>query len=54
MTPSSSQRIGLVTSCAAKLADYFPTTAEPGFVPTEPPFTSDDQLLVTELRRRGH
>ena len=54
MTPSSSLRIGLVTSCAEKLADYFPTAAEPGFVPTEPPFTPDDQLLVDELRCRGH
>ena len=54
MTPSSSLRIGLVTSCVEKLADYFPTAAEPGFVPTEPPFTPDDQLLVYELRCRGH
>lgn len=49
-----SQRIGIVTSGAEKLADYFPTAAEPAFVPTEPPFTPDDQLLVDELRRRGH
>lgn len=54
MTPSFSQRIGIVTSGAEKLADYFPTAAEPEFVPTEPPFTPDDQLLVNELRRRGH
>jgi glutathione synthase/RimK-type ligase-like ATP-grasp enzyme len=54
MTPSRSQRIGIVTSCVEKLADYFPTAAEPGFLPTEPPFTPDDQLLVDELRRRGH
>lgn len=53
ITPQS-QSIGLVTSGAEKLADYFPTTAEPDFVPTEPPFTPDDQLLVDELRRRGH
>ena len=53
MTTPFSQRIGVVTSCAEKLADYFPTTAEPGFVPTEPPFTPDDQLLVDELRCRG-
>jgi glutathione synthase/RimK-type ligase-like ATP-grasp enzyme len=54
MTSSPSQRVGVVTSGAEKLADYFPTAAEPGFVPTEPPFTPDDQLLVDELRRRGH
>lgn len=48
------QRIGIVTCGAEKLADYFPTVAEPNFVPTEPPFTPDDQLLVDELRRRGH
>jgi glutathione synthase/RimK-type ligase-like ATP-grasp enzyme len=54
MTPSPSQRIGIVTSGAEKLADYFPTAAEPGFLPTELPFTPDDQLLVHELRRRGH
>lgn len=46
MTTSPSQRIGLVTCGAEKLADYFPTAAEPDFVPTEPPFTPDDQLLV--------
>ncbi len=49
-----SQRIGIITSSAEKLADYFPTAAEPDFVPTEPPFCPDDQLLVEELRRRGH
>lgn len=53
-SPPSPQRIGIVTCGAEKLADYFPTTAEPDFVPTEPPFTPDDQLLVDELRRRGH
>ena len=53
ITPPS-QRIGIVTCGADKLADYFPTAAEPEFVPTEPPFTPDDQLLVDELRRRGH
>lgn len=50
----SSQRIGIVTCGAEKLADYFPTAAEPDFIPTEPPLTPDDQLLVNELRRRGH
>jgi glutathione synthase/RimK-type ligase-like ATP-grasp enzyme len=43
-----------VTSAAEKLRDYFPTAAEPDFVPTEPPFVPDDQLLVEELRRHGH
>lgn len=54
MSTPLSQRIGIVTCGADKLADYFPTAAEPEFVPTEPPFTPDDQLLVDELRRRGH
>jgi hypothetical protein len=45
-----SQRIGIVTSGAEKRVEYLPTAAEPGFVPTEPPFTPDDQLLVDELR----
>lgn len=53
ITPPS-QCIGIATSGAEKLADYFPTAAEPDFLPTEPPFTPDDQLLVDELRRRGH
>ena len=53
-TISPFQRIGIVTSCPEKLVDYFPTTAEPNFIPTEVPFTPDDQLLVDELRRRGH
>ena len=47
-------RIGLVTCVPEKLRDYFPTVAEPDLVPTEPPFTPDDQLLVDELRRHGH
>lgn len=54
MITSPSQHIGIVTCGAEKLADYFPAAAEPDFVPTEPPFTPDDQLLVDELRRRGH
>ncbi len=54
MSHLRSQRIGIVTSGVEKLADYFPTVAEPDFVPTEPPFTPDDQLLVDELRQRGH
>jgi glutathione synthase/RimK-type ligase-like ATP-grasp enzyme len=47
-------RIGIVTCKPEKLADYFPTSAEPDLIPTEPPFTPDDQQLVDELRRRGH
>jgi glutathione synthase/RimK-type ligase-like ATP-grasp enzyme len=47
-------RFGCITCTAEKLHDYFPTAAEPDFLPTEPPFTPDDQLLVDELRRRGH
>lgn len=47
-------RLGLVTCPPEKLRDYFPTAAEPDLVPTEPPFTPDDQLLVDELRRHGH
>lgn len=54
ISSSRRQRIGIVTCEARKLADYFPTAAEPDFIPTEPPFTPDDQLLVNELRRRGH
>lgn len=54
MMTSPFQRVGIVTCGAEKLADYFPTAAEPEFVPTELPFTPDDQLLVDELRRRGH
>jgi hypothetical protein len=54
IAPMPRFRIGLVTCVAEKLRDYFPTSAEPDFVPTEPPFTPDDQLLVDELRRHGH
>ena len=52
MTPPF-PRIGIVTCGPAKLADSDPTAAETDFVPTEPPFTPDDQLLAEELRRRG-
>jgi hypothetical protein len=51
---TSRSHIAVVTCGAAKLRDYFPTAAEPDFVPTEPPFTPDDQFLVEELRRHGH
>ncbi len=47
-------RIGLVTCAADKLRDYFPTAGEPDFLPTEPPFCPDDQILVNALRQRGH
>jgi hypothetical protein len=43
----------MVVCEAAKLADYFPTKAEPDFVPREPPFCPDDELLVKELRLCG-
>ena len=46
-------RIGVVTCPAEKLSDYFPTAAEPGLIPVEPPFAPDDQLAVEELRRAG-
>src|SRR5262245_3736985 len=49
----AARRIGIVTSPAEKLSDYFPTAAEPDIVPTEPPFTPDDQIAVDELRRAG-
>ncbi len=50
----SNQRIGFITCKPEKLAHYFPTAAEPDLLPSEPPFTPDDQLAVNELRRRGH
>jgi glutathione synthase/RimK-type ligase-like ATP-grasp enzyme len=49
----AARRIGIVTSPAEKLSDYFPTAAEPEVFPVEPPFTPDDQLAVDELRRAG-
>ncbi len=53
-TTRKTQRIGFVTSAPETLAAYFPTRAEPDFLPTESPFTPDDQIAVEELRRRGH
>jgi glutathione synthase/RimK-type ligase-like ATP-grasp enzyme len=47
-------KIGLVVCKPEKLVAYFPTPMEPDFLPTEPPFTPDDQILVNELRSRGH
>jgi len=54
MSSSPRCRFGLVTSKPEKLRDYFPSPSEPDFLPTEPPFAPDDQLLVDELRRHGH
>jgi glutathione synthase/RimK-type ligase-like ATP-grasp enzyme len=47
-------KIGFVTCHPTKLKDYYPTIAEPNFLPTEPPFTPDDQLAVNTLRELGH
>lgn len=47
-------RFGFVTCSSEKLADYFPTIQEPNFLPTEPPFTPEDQLVVDSLRALGH
>lgn len=47
-------KIGFITCAPEKLPYYFPTLAEPDFVPVEPPFTPDDQIAVTELRKHGH
>lgn len=36
------------------MADYYPTATDgPDFVPTELPFTPDDQFLINAMRRRG-
>lgn len=47
-------KIGFVTCTPDKLAHYFPTIAEPDFLPAEPPFTPDDQIAVDQLRQRGY
>lgn len=47
-------KIGFVTCAVEKLSYYFPTLAEPQFVPTEPPFTPDDQIAVNALRKNGY
>jgi glutathione synthase/RimK-type ligase-like ATP-grasp enzyme len=47
-------KIGFVTCHPNKLKDYYPTIAEPSFLPTEPPFTPDDQLAVNTLRELNH
>jgi hypothetical protein len=46
-------KIGFVTCAAEKLDYFFPTLAEPDFIPIEPPFTPDDQLAVNQLRKHG-
>lgn len=47
-------KIGFVTCHPDKLSHFFPTLAEPEFIPSEAPFTPDDQLAVDALRREGH
>lgn len=47
------KKIGFITSSAELLSEYFPTRAEPDFIPTEPPFTPDDHSAVMELRKAG-
>lgn len=47
-------QIGFITCASEKLADYFPTRQEPTLLPTELPFTPDDQLLVNRLRAEGY
>lgn len=44
-------KIGFITSSSDKLNYYFPTKAEPLLVPSEPPFTPDDQIAVDYLRQ---
>ena len=44
----------MVSSHPDRFSSFYPTAAEPEFVPTEPSITPDDQILVDELRRRGH
>ncbi len=46
-------KIGFITCAAEKLTYFFPTLAEPDFIPVEPPFTPDDQLAVNQLRKQG-
>lgn len=45
-------RVGIITSSPEILKTYFPTKEEPFFVPTEAPFTPDDQILVEHLRKQ--
>lgn len=46
--------IGWVTCAAEVLKNFFPTSAEPNFIPSEPSFTPDDQIAVDILRSAGH
>jgi glutathione synthase/RimK-type ligase-like ATP-grasp enzyme len=50
----SSACIGVVVCAADKLNRYFPPPNDPTWVPTEPPFTPDDQYLVDAIRQLGH
>ena len=50
MTP---MKIGFITTQPHIIKTYFPTAAEPFFIPTEPLFTPDDQLAVDTLRSNG-
>ena len=45
-------KIGFITAEPDVLKIYFPTREEPDFLPTEPPFTPDDQILVNHLRHK--
>jgi glutathione synthase/RimK-type ligase-like ATP-grasp enzyme len=47
-------KIGFITCAADKLSYFFPTAAEPHFIPVEPPFLPDDQIAVDALRQQGH
>ena len=47
------KRIGFITCQPEKLTRFFPTAAEPDLIPTELPFTPDDQLAVNVLRQAG-
>lgn len=48
------KKIGVITCDKDQLKHYFPTAAEPEFIPIEPFFTPDDQLAVNELRKNGY
>jgi len=49
-----SKKIGIVTSHPDIFKNYFPTLAEPTFIPSEPSFTPDDQLAINALRALGY
>jgi hypothetical protein len=46
--------ITFITCAPEKLNYYFPTEQEPELIPTEAPFTPDDQLAVDYLRAQGY